>query len=123
MASKNARYPKGFRASLFILVTPLLGLLVAAVLSNIASGFFGIATKPLHWRCVAPGCYFSFSRELLLGALSLPTFPVRGLRVLRSMEEKAGRAEDNTADAARFCVSLPQLSPPFWAHLCRMYLF
>src|SRR5207302_2743042 len=21
---------------------------------------FGIATKPLHWRCVAPGCYFSF---------------------------------------------------------------
>ncbi len=35
MASKNARYPKGFRASLFILVTPLLGLRVAAVLSNI----------------------------------------------------------------------------------------
>src|SRR5437899_980464 len=28
MASKNARYPKGFRASLFILVTPLLGLRV-----------------------------------------------------------------------------------------------
>ena len=35
MASKNARYPKGFRASLFTLVTPLLGLRVAAVLSNI----------------------------------------------------------------------------------------
>src|SRR2546427_8910657 len=35
VASKNARYPKGFRASLFILVTPLLGLRFAAVLSNI----------------------------------------------------------------------------------------
>src|SRR5438477_9338467 len=32
---KNARYPKGFRASLFILVTPLLGLRAAAALSNI----------------------------------------------------------------------------------------
>src|SRR5204862_7252397 len=35
VASKNARYPNGFRASLFILVIPLLGLRAAAAVSNI----------------------------------------------------------------------------------------
>ena len=48
--------------------------------------------------------------RLTLSPFSLSTFPVCGLRVLRSMQETAGRAEDRTAPATGFHVGFTQVT-------------
>ena len=45
-----------------------------------------------------------------LSPLSLPTLPVSRLRVLRSMKEKTGRAEDRMASATGFRVRFTQFA-------------
>src|SRR5712691_8953834 len=51
--------------------------------------------------CDARKKLWSLVKAELPQFVSLSMFPVRRLRVLCLMKEKAGRAEDNTADAAR----------------------
>ncbi len=51
-----------------------------------------------------------FACSEALSPFSVSTFPVRGLRVLRLMEEKAGRTEDRAASATGFRVRFTQLT-------------
>src|SRR5439155_13593580 len=114
MASKNARYPKGFRASLFILVTPLLGLRAAAVLSNIApqTKNAALADQLTHASFASKQCHHSF-RQLLSTDQRQSGILVN----VHSASSFEGIAQHNQLLRFRSNGLLPREQPPEISHL------